>query len=274
MCAPRHARPTAILRWAYVDAYQHFQFQRGGEYTYHSAVFLGETPGPVDATQFGAGGNYHFYMVDSETKDFLAFRDSRTQPQTGDKSEMLIGQLGQTYKVPIKTFPECKLVNTKTGETQKVTSNVAAQFPYGNSPLIHGTGESNLEFYQCDSTYMGYQQDASNFYGHFASDSSNPKDCFIHALGGEENNMIIEVFPQDSAGKSCGTDDTYVQVPSFFHLTRTHDGFEINYLGATKSEGKAEYGWLPTPVVNSNETDPVAIYVSPSATDYKLRFTA
>ncbi|TKY87581.1 hypothetical protein EX895_003595 [Sporisorium graminicola] len=272
-----------------VDATQNFQFQRGEEFSYYSAVFLGATAGPVDTAELGAGGEYHF-KVNDVGNNYLVY-GKNDQPQSVNKNEMLIGYLGQTYKVPAKTFPECKLVkngtlelvNTKTGDVQSVTANYTVDDSHSLQPLLNGSGNPYFSFYACDSSYMGYEADGNNHYGHFSSNGKYVPSCFIGDYAKGSSVGIYEpAFPGHN-DSPCGKYNTNVQLESFFHLAKTNAGYEVNFLGTLNDganrpnapvPGKGEYGWVPTPTAKQTSGDPTPIFVSPNATDYKLRFTA
>lgn len=260
-----------------VEANQHFQFQLDSFYYYYSADFLGNLAGPVNASDFGAGGNYHF----SINEKALMVSYEADSPQTGKFSEMLFGQLGDQYKPTTRTMPNCtlvksgsvELVNTKTGETQPVTAGYTAAFPYGYSPLLNGTGNGEFSFYQCDSVYMGYESDDNNSYGHFGSNAYGQR-CFSVQSGGDLNDYLIETpaSGDEVYQPPCSLDDNSSQDAIYFHLAKTSDGYEINYLGAPASANAEEYGWQT--YKDPQQTDGTTVVeVDPSSTDYKLCFT-
>ncbi|CDW94838.1 hypothetical protein [Sporisorium scitamineum] len=189
---------------------QHFQFQLDTFTYYYSVVFLGETPGPINASDFGAGGNYHFSVPNplvSVGDSYLDVGRSK-QPQTGKLSEMLIAQIGDQYQPTTRQLPKCtlvkngtvKLVNTKTGETHSVSTNTSNAFIDANAAQIDGIGDTGFAFYQCPAGTKGSNDD-------------------------------------------CSTADTDAQLSDFFHLAKTDDGYDITFVGTIAAEKAAEYGW-------------------------------
>ncbi|EST07245.1 hypothetical protein PSEUBRA_003419 [Kalmanozyma brasiliensis GHG001] len=264
-----------------VKAAQHFQFQLDTFTYFYSAVFLGKKAGPQEHETFGAGGHSHWSLqteYQSRPNDkwlFNSFQPSNAQ--TGDRAHQLIGQLGDQYKPttkPAPTSPACKLVksgnmelvNTKTGATQSVTTDFPSNFPYAKSPLINANGNPTFNFYQCSSDYMGYTSTDGDYYGHFQSAAYNGTACFSRQIptdNGNVNNYILESTYQ------CLTGDGKAQLPNFFRLKKDARGYEVHYLGSTKSENKPEFGWT---LAAGNGSQPVI--VNPSGmTDYQLLFT-
>ncbi len=70
-----------------VKARQHWQFQLFSFYDYYAAVFLGDTPGPVDQNDPDYGGNYHFAF----DGDDLSASYKEDNPQTGKRDEQCYG---------------------------------------------------------------------------------------------------------------------------------------------------------------------------------------
>lgn len=260
-----------------VKAAQHFQFQLDTFYNYYTAVFLGKKAGPVEHEDFGAGGHSHFSLQTefrSRPNDKWLFNSFQpNNPQTGDRAHQLIGQLGDQYKPTTKVFPACKLVksgnmelvNTKTGETKSVTTDFPPTFEYAKSPLINANGNPTFNFYQCDSDYMGYTSSDGDYYGHLQSAAYDGTACFARQTPGgafDIGNYILE------GNGACNNDDNNSQLPVFFRLKKDARGYEVHYLGSTKSENKREFGWTLAP---GNGTQ--AVIVDPAMTDYQLLFT-
>lgn len=263
-----------------VAAAQHVQLQLDTFYDFYSVVFLGETPGPVNASDFGAGGNYHF-RIDEQPKPYvqqLVYSYESKHPQTGDLKEMLIAQIGDQYVPTKKVLPACKevhkaaleLVNTKTGEVQRVTADGPPQSEHGFSVVLNASGRPYFSFLQCDSTYMGYESDDNNFYGHFRADAFNNTAVYIKQTGGSANNVILEAY---ETGATAPEYDDESQIPAFFHMTKTSDGYyQVNYLGARAADNAGQYGWMPIYQPNTPDGKETTIFVDKDTTDYQLRF--
>lgn len=265
-----------------VEAQQHWQFQLLSFNDYYTAVFLGDTPGPVDQNSSGAGGNYHFSF---DGADLIANYDANS-PQQSKQSEQLIGQLGNQYVPPTREMPACKLakvggmelVSTSTGQAQPVNAGYTAAFAYGFSPLLNSTNDSVFSFYQCDSAYMGYESDDNNIYGHFALNNTQYSypGCFNRATGGNgaiPSESLDNYLIDTGSVYACPLDDTQAQVGIFFHLAKTSDGkYEVNWLGGPKSDDQKEWGW--NVFKDPKQTDGTSVVkVDQNSTEYKLRFT-
>ncbi|KAJ1024081.1 hypothetical protein NDA16_002920 [Ustilago loliicola] len=261
-----------------VEAQQHWQIQLYSFDYYYTAVFLGDTPGPVDQDMSGYGGNYHFSF---DGADLIA-NYGENNPQKGNSGEQLVGQLGKQYVPPIRQMPACKLVkvggmelvNTSTGEAQPVNAGRTYAFGYGYSPLLNATEQAEFNFYQCDSAYMGYESDDNNIYGHFGLNNTVFHDgCFNRAISGNGATpaQSLDNYLIDTG--SCATADTEAQVGEFYHLSKTSDGkYEVNWLGGQKSEAQKDWGW--TVFKDPKQTDGTSVVlVDQNSTEYKLRFT-
>lgn len=259
-----------------VHSTQHFQFQLDSFYDFYSAVFLGDTAGPVNASDFGAGGNTHFSL----DGNFYAIEGA---PQNGDLSQMLIGQLGDQYKPTTRMMSPCtlvkngtvELVNTQTGETQSVTAASTKAFPYGVSPLVNGTGDAQFSFYKCYSAYEGYLSDDTNIYGQFTSNEYGGGGAFHYQTPTNTtgtfpiNNFLI----QSGGSNESENDDTSAQDGLFFRMTKTSDGDEITFLGGPKDSNPQEYGYSLDNSPQQTDGYSVILVEPSSSTNYKLRFT-
>ena len=262
---------------------QHFQFQLDSFFSYYSVVFLGSVPGPANASDFGAGGNYHFSLSDSGVLDVSYLAD---QPQTGNGGEQLIAQLNGQY-VSQKVMSPCKLVKSgpvelvdrQTGQTQSAYAGDsrpnASQFSK-RQLLFNGTTTSpdTFSFYQCDSTYMGFQSDDTNYYGHFTSDVPGETGCYTvdqeSIITGSLVNLSGSGYNSTSPDSGCGINDGNVQFSSFFHLTNNNGNYEINFLGYTTAEPAQQYSFG----LDQDAQDSLQqfLVLNQTSTQYTLRF--
>ena len=260
-----------------MDPSQHFQFQLFSFDEYYTAVFLGELAGPVQQDSFGEGGNYHYRIG---TDNELDLNYQADQPQNGNASEMLIGQLGTQYQRPKPEFPACtlvkqgaiELVNTATGESTPVTVSSNTQYALDDVMVVNGTQSyDGFEFYSCNSTYMGYVNDENNFYGHFKTPEQS-NQCYMqrYYVNGPEP-IVYESVALDG---ECENTDTGVQTNTFFHLAKGTDGYyQLSFLGKTAgSNDTLTYGWT----IDSANYNEVNLNPNPSSntnvTNYNLRF--
>jgi hypothetical protein len=288
-------------RPAGVRAAQHFQFQLDSFYSFYSANFLGKAKQPSDTQDFGAGGNYHFNLAPEEDRDdsrlVLTANFLSQEPQEGDLGEMLIGQLGTQYHRPPKQFPECRLVkrgavelvNRKTGKAFPVTVHGDNYNTYDKVPVLNGTQSyAGFGFYQCDSEYMGYTSDNTNYYGHLTIEEDESEGyCFARLQG--ESGAEDAISSQYVYGGGCGTTEDSSQLQTFFHLSVTDTAYEIEFLGQTsvKADAMARilnaeqntasgYGWTTHRVVQGTEYNSNEVWLNPghnaTAPDYVLRF--
>ncbi|SJX64385.1 uncharacterized protein SRS1_15026 [Sporisorium reilianum f. sp. reilianum] len=271
-----------------VDASQHFQFQLDTFYDYYSVDFLGATPGPVNATDFGAGGNYHFNVpqpLSMEGNNYLDLGHSK-QAQTGNKSEMLIAQIGSQYKPTTRQLRACTLVksgyvtlyNTATRDVKAVTTASSNVNVYAYAPQINngGAGDQQYSFFACDSAYMGYTADACNWYGHFDAYATGQPSCFTRQTSGSLTDYVVTgPAGRNGASDDCTTADTEAQLQSFFHLHKTDDGvYEVSFVGATAAEADSTgmYGWVPTLAEGEAADGAQDLLVTQNASDWVLRF--
>lgn len=268
-----------------VSADQHFQFQLDTFFPYYSVVFLGDVAGPVDASDFGEGGNYHFSLSESGELDVSYLAD---QPQKGNRSEQLIAQLNGQY-VSQKVMSPCKLVKSgkvelvdqHTGQTQPAhagdTSPQSVPF-YKELLLFNATTASpdTFSFYQCDSTYMGFQSDDINYYGLFTSDVPGQIGCYTvdHQANFRDNGRYVTLTGNDynstSPYSSCGINDGRIQLNSFFHLTNNNGKCEINFLDYTTAEPTDQYGWGLR--ADTDDASQQFLVINSTSTQYTLRF--
>ncbi len=245
-----------------VKANQHFQIQLNTFYYFYTAVFLGDTSGPVSA-DFGGGGNYHFNVDDGD----LYVKYNASQPQTGKKSEQLIGQLEDQFNAKEQMSPctlvksgGLELVDTVSGETSKVGTSSS----YGSFLQVNSSSTTTFDFYQCDSVFMGYHADSTNHYGHLRLAQSNDDNaCYVHGP------YSVNIFELGSANNqvvgACGLTDDYVQRSSFFHLAEESGEYTLTYLNTTVQEPSTYNGWT----VDQRNQD---LGVNQTESSYKLRF--
>ena len=271
-----------------VEPNQHFQIQEDNFYNFYTVGFLGNAPGPI-VTNFGGGGNYHYTGFDG---DVLSVSYQADQPQNGTLSQMLVAQLGSQYVPPPKQMDSCKLVksgavelvDTLRGQAQSIATAIGPNTEYSGlnaegAAVMNGVGNTTYYFYQCDSTYMGYQSDGSNYYGHFSSSSTPNSLCFIPSQVPYLYDFILEGSTSgDPRLSACGTADDASQVGSFFHLAETSGGSEITYLGAPASERAQPYGWrtnISDAYSPMSAKNPQVVAIDSNVTEYgyyKLRF--
>ncbi|KAJ9475263.1 Pol II transcription elongation factor [Pseudozyma hubeiensis] len=270
-----------------VDANQHFQFQLLSFDYFYSVVFLGSTAGPVNASDFGAGGNYHFGLDNTGELEVTYLAD---KPQTGESSEQLIAQIGSQY-VSEKVMSPCTLV--KSGHVELVDQGSGQTLPVyaGDSRpghdsvfdqvlVVNGTATAasadTFSFYQCNSTYMGFEPDSNNFYGHFVSDVPARTGCYnveyIDNIGNHGRAVTLSGTNDTSTSPNapCGVNDGGIQLSSFFHLENENGKYVINFLGHTTADQAEQYSWT----LNNEDTDASQQFLVANQTsaEYQLRF--
>lgn len=292
-----------------VDATQNFQFSTDTFFSYHAATFLGSTQGPVPEG-FAAGGNYHYNLAplpgdNDKDLSYLTLNYLADEPNKGDLREALIGQLGNEYKVPPRELPDCKLIKQGSmvlvdaddaSSTKEVTiTNPDSKSDEHDFVLRSGSSGNDstsaasyalLGFYQCDSSYMGYKEDSTNYYGHLALGGQQAGYCFSrhYDASGPQPDFLLN--------SNCETIDDASQPRQWFHLSVTDDGYEVSYLNSTASQTTARvaantksdsaaaaqptplFGWT---VSDTDAAGTVVLNVNPSKSDnknYKLRFAS